>query len=99
MNSRITPARIYAAVILVAAAWVLHGFVQSVLAAAAAAIASWPLYERFTARLHPSMHGVAGASIFTVVITVFVLGPMLFAAWALFSEAQAVVRELVVADG
>jgi len=99
MNSRITPARIYAAIIVVATAWVVHGFAQSVLAAAVAAIASWPLYERFTARLPRSARGAPGAALFTVVLTVFVLGPMLFAAWALLSEAQAAVRELVAADG
>ena len=31
MNSRITPARIYAAAIVVATAWVVHGFAQSLL--------------------------------------------------------------------
>ena len=99
MNSRITPARIYATLIVVATAWVMHGFVQSLLAAAVTAIASWPLYERFTKRLPASMRGSPAAALFTVAIAVFALAPMLFAAWALLSEAQAVVRELVAADG
>ena len=39
------------------------------------AIASWPLYVAFRARLPRSVGRSAGAAIFTVAITVFVLGP------------------------
>jgi predicted PurR-regulated permease PerM len=98
MNTRITPARIYAAVIVVASAWVVHGFVPSVLVAIVVAIASWSLYARFAASLPAPMRGAASAAIFTVMLTVFVLAPMMFAGWALLSEAQAVVRELMLAD-
>jgi predicted PurR-regulated permease PerM len=72
---------------------------QSLLAATVVAVASWPLYTRFTARLPRSLRGATGAALFTVLLAVLVLGPMLFAAWALLSEAQAVLRELVAADG
>ena len=51
MNLKLTPGRLLAAAIVVLAFWVLHGFVQAVLAAGVIAIASWPLYLAFRARL------------------------------------------------
>ena len=98
MNSRITPGRVYGAVIVIATAWVLHGFVSSLLAATIAAIASWPLYERFSASLPASWRGTAGAALFTALITVFALAPMSFAAWALVSEVRSSLHELAAAD-
>jgi predicted PurR-regulated permease PerM len=98
VNSTITPARIYAAIVLVLSAWVLHGFVLGLLVASVIAIASWPLYVRFSARLPVRMRGRTSAALFTCVVVALVLAPMLFASWALLSEGQGLVRELVAAD-
>jgi predicted PurR-regulated permease PerM len=98
MNIRIISARIYALGIVVLSAWVLHGFAQGLLAASVAAIASWPLYVRFAARLPKRMPRSTAPMLFTSLVTVFVLAPMLFAIWALLGEAQTAVREILVAD-
>ena len=62
MNIKLAPGWLYRAAIVALAVWVLHSFVEALLAACVAAIASWPLYKRFAARLAPrvgSEHDVA----------------------------------------
>jgi predicted PurR-regulated permease PerM len=98
MNSRIISARIYALAIVVPSAWILHGFVHGLLVATVAAIASWPLYARFAARLPGRLPRSTAPALFASLMTVFVLAPMLFAIWALIGEAETVVREILVAD-
>lgn len=99
MNLKLTPARLFAAAIVVLAVWIIHGFVEALLAACVTAIASWPLYTAFRARLPRRVGPLAGAAIFTGTITLFVFAPMVFAAWALLSEAHLMLRGLAVADG
>ncbi len=43
----------HAALIVVLAVWILHDFVQAILAACVAAVASWPLFVRFRSLLAP----------------------------------------------
>src|SRR6185369_15257965 len=98
MNIQLTPRRILAAAILAAALWIVHGFIQPILAACVIAIASWPLYLRF-ARCVPRRLGASAApALFTALVTLFVLAPMVFAAGALLSEAQALLAEVAAAD-
>jgi predicted PurR-regulated permease PerM len=99
MNLKLTPGRLLAAAIVVLSAWIVHGFIEALLAACVTAIASWPLYAAFRARLPRRVGKGAGAAIFTGMITVFVLAPMVFACWALLSEAHMLLRGLAVADG
>ena len=47
MNIKLPPGSLYRAAVVALAVWVLHSFVQALLAACVAAIASWPLYKRF----------------------------------------------------
>ena len=98
MNLKPTPGRLLAAAIVVLAFWVVHGFTQALLAAGVIAIASWPLYVAFRARLPRGVGRRSGAAIFTVAITVFLLGPMVFACGALLSEAQTLLHSLAVAN-
>lgn len=98
MNLKLTPGRLLAAAIVVLSAWIVHGFVEALLAACVTAIASWPLYASFRARLPRSVGKSAGAAIFTGAITVFVLAPMVFACWALLSETHALLLGLAAAD-
>ena len=51
MKARPTAGSIYAALIIVLSAWVLHSFLEALLAACVTAIASWPLYRTFSACL------------------------------------------------
>lgn len=98
MNLKLTPGRLLAAAIVVLSIWVVHDFIEALLAACVTAIASWPLYASFRERLPSRIGKSAGAAIFTGAITVFVLAPMLFACWALLSEAHALLLGLAAAD-
>jgi predicted PurR-regulated permease PerM len=98
MNLKLTPGRLLAATIVVLAFWIVHGFTQALLAAGVIAIASWPLYVAFRARLRRNVGPSSGAAIFTVAITVLLLAPMAFACGALLSEAHALLHNLAAAD-
>jgi predicted PurR-regulated permease PerM len=98
MNIKLTPGRLLAAAIVVLSAWIVHGFIEALLAACVTAIASWPLYAAFRVRLPHRIGKSAGAAIFTGAITLFVLAPMVFAGWALVSEAHALLLGLAAAD-
>lgn len=98
MNLKLTPGRLLAAAVVVLSLWIVHGFVEALLAACVTAIASWPLYAAFRTRLPRGVGKSAGAAIFTGAISVFVLAPMVFACWALLSEAHAMLLGLAAAD-
>ncbi|HEU0199182.1 MAG TPA: AI-2E family transporter [Burkholderiaceae bacterium] len=98
MNLKLTPGRIHGAAIVALSVWVVHGFLQGLLAACVIATASWPLYARFAARVESRIGRSATSMIFTALMTVFVLAPMVFAFWALLSEAHAVLVEIAAAD-
>ena len=97
-NVELTAGWTYAALIIVLSAWVLHSFLEALLAACVTAIASWPLYSRFAARV-PQRLGRSGAPLmFTVLVSVFVLAPMVFALAALLGEAHALLAKLAAVD-
>jgi predicted PurR-regulated permease PerM len=98
MNLKLTAGRLLAAAIAALSLWIVHGFIEALLAACVTAIASWPLYAAFRARLPRGIGKSVGAAIFTGVITVFVLAPLVFAGWALLSEAHALLLGLATAD-
>jgi predicted PurR-regulated permease PerM len=87
----------YGALIVALSVWVLHSFLHALLVACVTAIASWPLYRRFAARL-PRMRRSATALIFTSVMTIFVLAPLVFGFGALLTETHALLLEIAVAD-
>jgi len=79
MDLKLNPGRLYGAAIVALSIWFLHGFLQGLLAASVAAIASWSLYHRFAARVGKHVGRPMTAFVFTALITVFVLAPMAFA--------------------
>ncbi|NNU42057.1 AI-2E family transporter [Ramlibacter montanisoli] len=95
---RLTPARILGALLAVLSLWVLHMFLEAILAACVIATASWPLYARFAARLPRGTVRAAAPVLFTSALTVFVLAPLVFACWALLTEAHALLVGLAAAD-
>ena len=98
MTIKMPPGWFYAASIVILSAWILHSFLQAILAACVTAIASWPLYTRFAARL-PRRFGRSSKSlIFTLAMTVFVLAPLMFAFGALLTETHALLLEIAAAD-
>jgi predicted PurR-regulated permease PerM len=98
MNFKITGGRFYGALIVALSAWILQSFLLPLLVACVTAIASWPLYRRFVARLPRRMPPSATSLIFTSVMAVFVLAPLMFALGALVAEAHAVLLEIAAAD-
>ena len=98
MNIKLPSGWYYRAAIIALAVWILHSFAQALLAACVTAIASWPLYKRFSARWSPRI-GSAGTSLaFTGLIIVFVLVPLIFAFGALLTETHALLVEIAAAD-
>ena len=98
MNMKVSPGWFYGGLIVVLAGWILHSFLEVLLAACVTAIASWPLYRRF-ASLLPRRTGRSTVSlIFTCAISVFVLVPLLFAFGALLTEAHTLLVEIAAAD-
>ena len=95
---KLTPGRLLAAAIVALSVWIVHGFIQALLAACVTAIASWPLYVAFRARLPRGVGKSGGAAIFTTAITVSLLAPLVFACWALLGESQALLQALATAD-
>jgi predicted PurR-regulated permease PerM len=89
---------VIAALIIALSAWVLHSFVEALLAACVTAIASWPLYRKFFACLPRRMARSAAPLFFTAGITVFVLAPLMFALGALLAEAHALLLTIPAAD-
>ena len=63
MNLKLTPGRLLAAAIVVLSVWIVHGFVEALLAACVTSIASWPLYAAFRARLPRAVGKSAGVGI------------------------------------
>jgi predicted PurR-regulated permease PerM len=88
----------YGAVIVALSVWVLHSFLHALLVACVTAIASWPLYRRFAARLPRRMPRSATSLIFTCVMTIFVLAPLMIGFGALITEAHAMFLEIAAAD-
>jgi predicted PurR-regulated permease PerM len=98
MKLKLNAGWLYGALLVLLSAWVLHGFLEPLLAACVIAIASWPLYERFAARLPARVSRGAASLMFTCLITLFGLGPLVFAFGALLVESQALLREVALAD-
>jgi len=98
LNVKLTPRWVYGALILVLSVWILQSFLQALLAACVTAIASWPLYKRFAARLPSRIGRSATSLIFTCVMVVFVLAPLMFAFAALLTEANVLLLQIAAAD-
>jgi predicted PurR-regulated permease PerM len=93
-----TPARILGLAIVGLSFWIVHPFIDALLAACVTAIASWPLYTWFLSRLGRRVGRRTGALMFTCALTVFVLTPMVFAGRALLGEIHLLLLDLAAAD-
>ena len=76
----------------------VHSYFEALLAACVTAIASWPLYRQFTARMPRWMGRGAASLVFTFLMVLFVLAPLLFAFGALLTEAHALLLGIAAAD-
>ena len=98
MNITLKPQWFYGALMVALSLWIVHSFLEPVLAACVTAIASWPLYKRFRDRLSPRIGRGVSALIFTSIMSVFVLAPMMFAVGALLTEAYVLLSQIAAAD-
>ena len=98
MRIKVAARWFYGALIIVLSMWMLRSFLHALLAASVTAIASWPLYRRFAARLPWRVRRSAAAPIFTCLIAGFVLAPLLFAFLALLTEARELLLQIAAAD-
>jgi predicted PurR-regulated permease PerM len=99
MNLKLTPGRVLGATIAALSVWIVQGFIEALLAACVIAIATWPLYVSFRARLPRGVGDSSSAAIFTAAISVFLLAPMVYACWSLLREGHMLLQGLVVVDG
>lgn len=95
---RLAPGWFYATILVVLSLWILHSFLHSLLAACVTAIASWPLYARFGAWWPPRWGRSAKALVFTLLMTAFVLTPLMLAFAALLTETRTLLLQLAAAD-
>ena len=98
MNITLKAQWFYGALMVALSLWIVHSFLEPVLAACVTAIASWPLYKRFRDRLSPRIGRGVSALIFTSIMSVFVLAPMMFAVGALLTEAYVLLSQIAAAD-
>jgi len=98
MNFKLSSGSLYRAAIVVAAAWIVHSFIEALLAACVTAIASWPLYRGFRERCVPRVSSSVGAFLFTLLMVAFVLAPVVFAAGAMLTEMHALLVGIAAAD-
>jgi predicted PurR-regulated permease PerM len=98
MNFGLTARSLAYALIIAVAAWVLHGFIEALLAACVIAVASWPLYCAFAARVPRGVGRGTTSLVFTLLLTTFVLAPLMFTAAALLTEAQQTMLAIAAVD-
>jgi predicted PurR-regulated permease PerM len=97
-NVRLSTGWMCGALIVVLSLWILKSFLLAVLVACVTAIASWPIYSRFAARMPSRLARSSTPFIFTVLMMTFVLAPLTFAFAALASEAHALLLAIAAAD-
>jgi len=85
-------------VVLLLCLWLLRSFLVPIAWAVIIALASWPLYRRFGEHLPRQLGSNGRALLFTMLVTVLVLGPFGFAFVAIGSQAQAWAHEIATAE-
>jgi len=86
------------ALVLVSAFWILRSFIAPLAWASIVALVSWPAYRRFADRMPRRFASSLTPLLFTVFISLAVLGPMLFAFGALAMQARTWGQQLIVAE-
>lgn len=86
------------AIIVLLCLAILWSFVAPLAWASVIALASWPLYRRFAARFPRRFAASLTPLLFTVFVSLSVLGPMVFALGAVVAQAQTWAQELAVAN-
>jgi len=80
------------------ALWLLRSFLVPMAWSFMLALATWPLYRRFAARLLPLFGSTVTALLFTALVSLFLLGPFVFALITIAEQAQTWVTQLSLAE-
>src|SRR5260221_13620744 len=95
---RLGPRWISTSLVLLLALWILRGFLVPLTWAVIIALATWPLYRRFSTWLPQRFSSNGIPLLFTALVTLFVVGPFGFAFVAVGTKAQAWAHEFMAAD-
>ena len=95
---RFGPRWISTSLVLLLALWILRGFLVPLTWAVIIALATWPLYRRFSTWLPQRFSSNGIPLLFTALVTLFVVGPFGFAFVAVGTKAQAWAHEFIAAD-
>lgn len=98
MRVRVNPGWFYGGLIVLLSAWILRSYFEPLLAASMIAVASWPLFVRFDARVSPRAGPGAASLLFTLLMVAFVLAPLVLAFGALLGELRTLTLELAAVD-
>jgi predicted PurR-regulated permease PerM len=97
-NFRISSGWLLSAGVALLALWILRGFLPALAWAVVIAVASWPLYKRFERRLPPALCGTPAALLFTLLVTVLFIAPLVYALIKLGAEGHFLSRQLRIAE-
>jgi predicted PurR-regulated permease PerM len=86
------------ALVLLLSFWILRSFVVPLAWASIVALASWPVYRRFANRLAKRFASTWAPLLFTALVSLSVLGPIVFAFGALAAQARTWAPQLVAAE-
>src|SRR5262245_13966102 len=95
---RLSNGSLLAALAIGLSIWILWSFVQPLLWGSVLAVATWPLYRRFAASMPAHLASSATPLLFTALVAMVVLGPMVFAVGTLVVEAQNWVAQVAAAN-
>jgi len=89
---------ILSALVLLLALWILRSFAAPLIWAAILALASWPAYRGFANRLPTKWASSVTPGLFTAVMILLVLGPLMFAFITLMTKAHLWAQQVVLAN-
>jgi predicted PurR-regulated permease PerM len=87
-NFRFSSGWLLSTVIALLALWILQGFLPALAWAVIIAIASWPLYLRFERRLPRKFTRTGAAILFTLLVAILFIAPLIYLVIKLGIEAQ-----------
>jgi len=94
----LTSRRVAAVVFLALTLWLIRSFIVPLIWAAIFSIANWPLYRRSAKHLPEAMRAHVLPLVFSVLIALLVLGPVIFAFGILAGQSQVLLTEISFMD-
>jgi len=98
LKLRLNASRLWAVLVLLLSALVLRSFIEPLLWAIVIAIATWPIYRGLARRFRTSTPSSAFALLFTTLVSLLVLGPLVFAFGTLAVQAKSLIAHIAATD-